>query len=1036
MASAEVAIKVEPSQEPPPPPSPTQPAKKSTVRKRTKTGCLTCRRRRIKCDEGKPTCGNCIKSKRECEGYNQRIVFKDNSMGVFTSGAHPGHFYGHPVYHQHVQETPLNHQLPPLQTKQSVLQGPPLAIAPKPAMDYSPLAYGGEHHAYSQGYPGPSNPSVAGAPLFSPQHQLTSPPSETFPGRFSQNDQTSTLAHQNFHPARPDGLLRTNPDVGYNTGFDQVSPVVGGNHSSHSGYAPDQTPVTAASGSGIASLSHTVSVDEKADYWQSDDEASMLASDDETMAEVAEVADPHTANLESNDLGIQIARRLNAATDIYGVRIRSFDPFSNSNVLDTYMPSSANSPLNDTQTAAVFWHFVNVTGQSMSIYERHPFDPSPIFQGAPVAKQRRHIWTYTFPIMAFNHPALMQAILAMGSLQMAKLQGTPPTAAMKHYHLSLRRVAKNYQSPSKRTQPATLAATLLLGFYEVWNSDHDKWCKHMWGGSAIIKEIPFRRLTHDVLALRRRQREQAFLNHQCNEACYGTHHDHLTDPDEVDNDFIHEITGQTVDWGSYSPESDSRASKLTERDVEHYNQLRDLYWWYCKMDVIQSFLGGTLLFMKYEHWTQCIPRGPFGKIDAIYGTFDHLLLLLGRLADFASKDLARKRKARRFPGPPGPPGGFPGGPPGGMQGMPGMPPGGPPGSFQGGPPGGFPGGPPGGMQGGPPGGFPGGPPGGPPGGLGQGRGQSPPAFPGLMPSSGRFDLPRGFSPPRESQSPSDNSAEELDFDTSTANALREWEAIRQAFEVFRARLGPDFEPMGADYAPPYITPFGPALMYRTYSIAGIWMNYYMGLIILQRAHPSMPPLAIMAAGMAAHQTKGWATEIARIAAGLHEDTTHVSHISTLVGSAFIESGFPMFVAGVQFQQLEQRHWLIRRLRDIARLTGFQSARQIADGCESGWNKAAQMGRGPPYHSPPELGPLFDDRWNRRRAEDRRIHEIEAGEKGVPVVLAKTEQAHYALGLLSMEHDLDALEIEEKDSDREEPPLPVHVPEGSGDGEYD
>ncbi|EPY50772.1 transcription factor Moc3 [Schizosaccharomyces cryophilus OY26] len=39
------------------------------VKRRTKTGCLTCRRRRIKCDETKPFCVNCSKSNRKCEGY-------------------------------------------------------------------------------------------------------------------------------------------------------------------------------------------------------------------------------------------------------------------------------------------------------------------------------------------------------------------------------------------------------------------------------------------------------------------------------------------------------------------------------------------------------------------------------------------------------------------------------------------------------------------------------------------------------------------------------------------------------------------------------------------------------------------------------------------------------------------------------------------------------------------------------------------------------------------------------------------------------
>jgi hypothetical protein len=46
------------------------------MRKRTKTGCLTCRKRRIKCGEERPTCSNCTKLKRVCEGYNQRVVFK------------------------------------------------------------------------------------------------------------------------------------------------------------------------------------------------------------------------------------------------------------------------------------------------------------------------------------------------------------------------------------------------------------------------------------------------------------------------------------------------------------------------------------------------------------------------------------------------------------------------------------------------------------------------------------------------------------------------------------------------------------------------------------------------------------------------------------------------------------------------------------------------------------------------------------------------------------------------------------------------
>nr|POE56877.1 putative transcriptional regulatory protein c15d4.02 [Quercus suber] len=64
---------------------------KKEIKKRTKSGCLTCRKRRIKvsvaalemsrdvetkpCDELKPFCQNCHKSKRACLGYDN--AFKD-----------------------------------------------------------------------------------------------------------------------------------------------------------------------------------------------------------------------------------------------------------------------------------------------------------------------------------------------------------------------------------------------------------------------------------------------------------------------------------------------------------------------------------------------------------------------------------------------------------------------------------------------------------------------------------------------------------------------------------------------------------------------------------------------------------------------------------------------------------------------------------------------------------------------------------------------------------------------------------------------
>ncbi|CCH42806.1 Mediator of RNA polymerase II transcription subunit 23 [Wickerhamomyces ciferrii] len=54
------------------------------IRKRTRTGCLTCRKRRIKCDERKPSCLNCEKSKKCCAGYVD-VIKKNNRKSTNTT---------------------------------------------------------------------------------------------------------------------------------------------------------------------------------------------------------------------------------------------------------------------------------------------------------------------------------------------------------------------------------------------------------------------------------------------------------------------------------------------------------------------------------------------------------------------------------------------------------------------------------------------------------------------------------------------------------------------------------------------------------------------------------------------------------------------------------------------------------------------------------------------------------------------------------------------------------------------------------------
>jgi hypothetical protein len=74
----------------PAPNEPPQPDKKKRVRRwhhRGFTGCSTCRRRHVRCDEASPTCKNCTRLGLECDGSQGRMTFK--VYGAPPTADHP-----------------------------------------------------------------------------------------------------------------------------------------------------------------------------------------------------------------------------------------------------------------------------------------------------------------------------------------------------------------------------------------------------------------------------------------------------------------------------------------------------------------------------------------------------------------------------------------------------------------------------------------------------------------------------------------------------------------------------------------------------------------------------------------------------------------------------------------------------------------------------------------------------------------------------------------------------------------------------------
>ncbi|ELR05526.1 hypothetical protein VC83_01882 [Pseudogymnoascus destructans] len=1027
-------------------------------RRRTKTGCLTCRRRRIKCGEERPTCGNCIKSKRQCEGYNQRVIFKDplNTYRGPTSSieTHSG-FVARPIRQQGSLGShgrPVQSKDPPgvsqhnipLKTRGSsqsdtsrpatVFQGfvhndsatfQPQQSIVNPLRRESDISHGGSEA--SAQWDNPVDSALLSGLLDAQWTTAPQPPQYHYEPTYQEPyEAQAQTTHDSYLYDTP---MQQACNMGNRSSdLSNLLPGPQGTHVDNVNHAEAyqqeyQTPTQQGTWSQVArrimssppyepvtnefydtrNPIHRTDEEDEGD----DDSDPFDVSDDEDEDEDARndgaYVDPRSREIQrlrrDNELATVVA--IQAAQTREDTRIRTYHSVIENygpNMLASYHPSARDSPLSNPIAAGIFCHFINVIAPSMSMFERHPTNPSIVFRGNPVPKSQQHIWSYTMPTIALRNHALCHAMLAMASLHIAKLENGPITVSLRHYHIAIRKLAKNVGSSTRRKQLATLATTLLLGFYEVISADHSKWCDHLLGAHQLVQQIDFSGITRYLKTKKAYMAKLPPPNVYYGgdmaadtPIIYGD--DSMEDPslsmnDEVDENLVGIIMGKQIRYAEYGeviedPDGPYMGNKrFTQRELDLFDTQQDLFWWYTKQDVFQSILSQNRLFLNYERWSHCPPRAPLGRRDAVYGTFDHLVLLLGRLCCFVAKDVRRKKRAMAAnrgqwgppPGPPGAPNSGPAMPPNQQpKGGPGMPP----------------------------------------------PGMSVPAMPsfsGMLPGIRKASLPRGFSPSSEDSSPPNSDEGDERLSEQTAKAEEEWNGIRSVFSMFEQHLGPDFAPLGSEYAQEILSPFGPAIQYRTYGIALMWLTYYMGLIVCHRSHPSMPPSAMMAAGFAAQQTGLFANTIGRISAGITADTSSATRVNIGTGAALNDSCFALFVAGVQVQDQAQRTWLVKRMLDIEHLTGFETASHIARGCETSWARAAAMGKGAPYTRYTEQAPV-DKVWSRAGQRMERMR-ITAGEEQ-HVHSQSTEKVgrvQFAVGILGVTNHFGELDLESDDEE--------------------
>jgi hypothetical protein len=228
-----------------------------------------------------------------------------------------------------------------------------------------------------------------------------------------------------------------------------------------------------------------------------------------------------------------------------------------------------------------------------------------IFEGAAPAVQQS-LWTYTLPLKALSNQGLLHAMLALASLQIAKLQGASLTPSYKHYAYSLKRLSRNLGHPKKRLSVTTLATSMLLAYYEVWTAEHVKWSTHLVGAAQLLTELDFRSLTREARRLKAAQNaeerqfpyqnpemliDQKDFNRKLEERAM------MPDPNLVST-----IIGKKVNYddsGMIVEENGVRYEKKTnlsdKLDLQGFETLQDLYWWYARHDAFQSMVSGNPL---------------------------------------------------------------------------------------------------------------------------------------------------------------------------------------------------------------------------------------------------------------------------------------------------------------------------------------------------------------------------------------------------------------------------------------------------------
>lgn len=661
-------------------------------RKRTKTGCLTCRKRRIKCGEERPVCKNCIKSKRHCEGYSQRVVFKPPTFEyraapnggahiTFQAGPmaapmlslHPGQFPQYmidPNMYPNMMPPPDQHFMPYLQqpmghytpAQPQPVPFPGYSMPPQPMpvrqsvpvpMDYNLMSSIQQQPPQSQpAFPAqftntqaqaiPANVQTIPTSQFQTPSHVTPAYGVSQPGSLPQTtaaDQqmpwssattanvsptsqvpkksaSPPLKYENIQTPLPNNSIQSwtaptytpRPELSRPIDYQPAMPTAQG--------LPHSSSVATSTGPSTSGPLHSSEppTPDLYEYQQAPwhgtpshsqwlaDAAVEKLDDDYYDVDSDDDMDIDKPAMKVQDLGRQ--RTLNKVLmrqhfNVQNMQIRRYDTFLQDGMLEKYTVEWHANPLKNPATARVFAHFISVTGPSLSVYERHPVNSSVLFTEGSVPFSQQGLWTYTMPMAALHHQGLLHAMLALASLHIARLQGASTTPSMQHYAWALKRIHSCVASknPKKRLQVTTIAASMLLGFYEIMTADHMKWNMHLAGAKQLFLETDFAGMTRQYRQLKREKMARDQMPGRRNSiSAYFNREEDLNDQFyDVDEGLISGFVGHEVRYDDHGYIETPQSKIPPPLDLTNFAILKDLFWWYCKQDAYQSIVSGNPL---------------------------------------------------------------------------------------------------------------------------------------------------------------------------------------------------------------------------------------------------------------------------------------------------------------------------------------------------------------------------------------------------------------------------------------------------------